>query len=78
MVGRLVGWLVEWYKLSLYANEPRDEEAVLIFRAVTSMEYDFGHVLVLSRYMLSHAHATRIFRLKPVSLEKPCQTLLRI
>ena len=42
------------------------------------MEHDFGHVLVLSRYMLSHVHATRIFRLKPVSLEKPCQTLLRI
>ena len=31
-VGRLVGWLVEWCKLSLYANEPRDEEAVYFER----------------------------------------------
>ena len=52
MVGQAVGWLVEWL---LYANEPRDEEAGL-FRAVTSMEHHFGHVLLLSSYMLSNAH----------------------
>ena len=34
------------------------------FRAVTSMEHHFGHVLVVSCYMLSYAHVTRIFRLK--------------
>ena len=68
--GWLAGWLVEWCKLSLHANEPR------LFRAVTSMEHHFGHFLVLSCYMLCHANVTRIFWLKPVSPEKPCQTLM--
>ena len=30
--GWSVGWLVEWRKPSLYANDPRDEEAVYFER----------------------------------------------
>ena len=32
LVGRSVGWLVEWCKLSLYANELHDEEVVYFER----------------------------------------------
>ena len=66
---RLVGW-------SSGVNFHCMQMSLLMRRRFISMEHHFGHVLVLAHYMLRHVHVTRIFWVKPVSPEKPCQTLL--